>query len=56
MEFDSKIISSCHINFLFGVGVNGGAFPQLDIFKETIGAIKGYIGDYPSSLFRDLEY
>lgn len=53
MEFDSKIISSCHINFLFGAGVNGGAFPQLDNFKETIGAIKGYIGDYPNLSFED---
>lgn len=53
MEFDSKIISSCHINFLFGAGVNGGAFPQLDNFKETIGAIKGYIGDYPNLGFED---
>lgn len=53
MEFDSKIISSCHINFLFGAGVNGGAFPQLDNFKETIGAIKGYIGSYPNLSFED---
>lgn len=53
MEFDSKIISSCHINFLFGAGVNGGAFPQLDNFKETIGAIKGYIGGYPNLSFED---
>lgn len=53
MEFDSKIISSCHINFLFGAGVNGGAFPQLDNFKETIDAIKGYIGAYPNLSFED---
>lgn len=53
MEFDSKIISSCHINFLFGAGVNGGAFPQLDNFKKTIGAIKGYLGGYPNLSFED---
>ena len=45
MEFDSKIISSCHINFLFGAGVNGGAFPQLDNFKETMNIIKKRLGD-----------
>lgn len=27
--FDTNILSSSHINFLFGAGVNGKAFPQL---------------------------
>ncbi|MFA7132691.1 MAG: SIR2 family protein [Bacteroidales bacterium] len=35
ITFDSKLLSSCHINFLFGAGVNGKAFPQLNGFKKT---------------------
>lgn len=31
-----EIIASSHINFLFGAGVNGCAFPQLNNFRETI--------------------
>ncbi len=33
--FDKNILSSVHINFLFGSGVNGNAFPQLANFEET---------------------
>lgn len=35
-SFDPKTISSCHINFLFGAGVNGSSFPQLRGFKKTL--------------------
>lgn len=39
-KLDSKIISSVHINFLFGSGVNGKAFPQLEKFDRTVSLIK----------------
>ena len=45
-KIDSKILSSCHINFLFGAGVNGGAFPQLEKFEKTMEAMNNYL---PSS-------
>ena len=53
MAFDSKIISSCHINFLFGAGVNGKAFPQLDSFNETMDAIKKHLDGHLSCGFED---
>lgn len=31
-----EIVASSHINFLFGAGVNGRAFPQLNAFTDTI--------------------
>ncbi len=46
IKFDSKILSSSHINFLFGAGVNGLAFPQLDSYEETVKLIKKYVEDY----------
>lgn len=33
--FDKNIISSTHISFLFGAGVNGTALPQLSSFLKT---------------------
>lgn len=38
-------ISSSHINFLFGAGVNGSAFPQLGGFTNTRKAIEESGGD-----------
>lgn len=35
-KFDSKILSSSHINFLFGAGVNGTAFPQINQFSKSL--------------------
>src|SRR5690554_6348093 len=32
----TKIISSSHINFLFGAGVNGRAIPQMTGFDEPL--------------------
>lgn len=32
---EKNILSSSHINFLFGAGVNGNALKQLDSFKQT---------------------
>lgn len=41
--FDAKILSSSHINFLFGSGINGKAFPQTKNFTETIGLLESII-------------
>lgn len=38
-NFDMKILSSSHINFLFGSGVNGSAFPQFNGFVKTLGKL-----------------
>lgn len=35
-RFDSRTLASSHINFLFGAGINGNAFPQLNKFTETV--------------------
>lgn len=43
--FKKEIISSTHINFLFGAGVNGKALPQLKDFKETLTRIQNLGGD-----------
>lgn len=37
---NQNIIASAHINFLFGAGVNGKAFQQLDEFDKTKNKIK----------------
>lgn len=34
-HFSKELLSSVHINFLFGAGINGKAFPQLDGFIKT---------------------
>lgn len=41
-----EIVSSVHINFLFGAGVNGCVFPQLNGFTKTLTKINEYIGKY----------
>lgn len=53
-NFDSKVLSSCHLNFFFGAGVNGKAFPQLDSFTETIDALKKELGREIISYENDL--
>lgn len=46
-KFDKNIIASSHINFLFGAGVNGEAFPQLEGFHKTVNELKKNLnGDY----------
>lgn len=37
---DKNILSSTHISFLFGAGVNGSALPQLSTFVETKSKLK----------------
>lgn len=41
-KFDMKILSSSHINFLFGSGVNGKAFPQFNGFDKTLKMLKEF--------------
>lgn len=36
----TKIISSSHINFLFGAGVNGGSIPQMIGFREPLNMLE----------------
>jgi len=42
--FDSKIMASVHINFLFGAGVNGSAFPHMSGFSETRETLEQILG------------
>lgn len=44
VKFDSKILSSSHINFLFGAGVNGTAFPQINNFCKSIELLQKKLG------------
>ena len=53
-EFDSKILSSCYINFLFGAGVNGQAFPQLAKFEKTYLFMKKKHKDFENKSFEEL--
>ena len=48
--FNKEIISSTHINFLFGAGVNGNALPQLASFKNTLSKIQALGGDVSEGL------
>lgn len=41
-KFDMKILSSSHINFLFGSGVNGKALPQFNGFAKTLNKLKEF--------------
>jgi len=38
--FNKEMLSSVHINFLFGAGVNGNDFPQLNGFTKTLGKMR----------------
>ena len=49
-EFTKNILSSSHINFLFGAGVNGSALPQLGSFETTLNKIKELGGDISGGL------
>ena len=48
--FNKEIISSTHINFLFGAGVNGNALPQLVSFRNTLSKIQELGGDVSQGL------
>ena len=54
-SFDSRILSSSHINFLFGSGVNGDAFPQMSGFIDTIRTLESYLGRPSTSFEADID-
>lgn len=54
-EFDSKILSSSHLNFLFGAGVNGGAFPQISGFKKSLKVLKTLLGEEINSFEKAID-
>lgn len=39
IEFSNEVLGSCSINFLFGAGVNGNAFPKANNFDKTLNAL-----------------
>ncbi len=47
---EKNVLSSTHINFLFGAGVNGDALPQLKSFSETISEVERFGGDTANGL------
>lgn len=49
-KFDRNVLSSVHINFLFGAGVNGNAFPQLKSFNNTLAKIEELGGNIENGL------
>lgn len=55
IEFDSKILSSSHINFLFGAGVNGKAFPQMSGFSESVSFLEKELNRKMSDFEIDIE-
>ena len=54
LMLNKNLISSSHINFLFGAGVNGRAFPQLNGFIETIELLKSLLNREVTSVEADI--
>ena len=54
-KLDSEIMSSSHINFLFGAGVNGRAFPQLENFVQTKDLYEKKMGKKMENFEQDLD-
>lgn len=54
LMLNKNLISSSHINFLFGAGVNGRAFPQLNGFIETIELLKSLLNREVTSFEADI--
>ncbi|ERJ12285.1 SIR2 family protein [Haloplasma contractile] len=48
-----QILSSSHINFLFGAGVNGGGFKLLNGFKDTMQKMCENLGEEEIKLFEE---
>ena len=48
--FDKRMISSSHINFLFGSGINGTVIPQMKDCEKTLSLIEEYGGDVSKGL------
>lgn len=47
---EKNVLSSTHISFLFGAGVNGSALPQLKDFTDTLLEVKNLGGDISEGL------
>jgi len=54
-KFDSKLLSSSHINFFFGAGLNGDAFPQMSGFLKTIESLEKALGRSMENFETDLD-
>lgn len=54
-RFNRDILSSSHINFLFGAGVNGRALPQLSKFIKTAAKIEDYGIDIQEGIERGID-
>lgn len=54
-KFDSKLLSSSHINFFFGAGLNGDAFPQMSGFSKTIESLEKALGRSMENFETDLD-
>lgn len=54
-KFDSRIMSSSHINFFLGAGVNGKALPQMNGFKDTTEKMGIYLKRPIEHFEKDLE-
>lgn len=48
--FNKDILASTHINFLFGAGVNGNLFPQLNDFIKTKAKISEFGGNVENGI------
>lgn len=53
-KFDRNKLSSCYINFLFGAGVNGAAFPQVENFKKAMDFMKTAKPDLENEAFEKM--
>lgn len=53
--FSKYILSSTHINFLFGAGVNGDAFPQISEYKKTEEMLNNLGGDISNGIEQGID-
>lgn len=52
---DKNVLSSTHISYLFGAGVNGGALPQLKAFKDTLSLVESLGGNTSGGLEQGID-
>lgn len=52
-KLNREIISSSHINFLFGAGVNGKGFPQISGFTKTNELLSRKVSNYKACNFEN---
>jgi len=53
-QFNSRLISSAHLNFFFGAGVNGRAICQMNDLKETVKLIEDKLEKKLDNFEKDL--